>query len=115
MRIENTGINEIRNVNTSIEAKGSDTVKAGNTGQKGISVGWEDQSACGGHGVASTTVEKALFSLESELEKIKRDAGNIDFELIKTQMAVLAGSLSSEDIRNLSKEGYSLNDTDAGM
>ncbi len=114
MRIENTGINEIRNVNTSIEAKGSDTVKAGNTGQKGISVGWEDQSACGGHGVASTTVEKALFSLESELEKIKRDAGNIDFELIKTQMAVLAGSLSGEDIRNLSKEGYSLNDTDAG-
>lgn len=113
MRIENTGINEIRNVNTSIEAKGSDTVKAGNTGQKG-SVGWEEQSVYGGHGVASTTVEKALFSLESELEKIKRDAGNIDFDLIKTQMAVLAGSLSGEDIRNLSKEGYSLSDTDAG-
>lgn len=52
--------------------------------------------------------------MESELEKIKRDAGNIDFDLIKTQMAVLAGSLSGEDIGNLAKEGYSLSDTDAG-
>lgn len=107
-------MNEIRNVNTSIETRGSDTVKTGNAGQKEISVQWEEVSAGSGHGIASTTVEKALFSLESELEKIKRDAGNMDFDLIKTQMAVLAGSLSGEDIGNLSKEGYSLSDTDAG-
>lgn len=113
MRIDHTGINEIIKQHTGIGTKGSDIV--GTREEIPSSMGTEAQPEAErmslGHGIMATTVEKALFSLESELDRIKQDAGAMDFDLIRTQMAVLSNTLQGEDAKRLQEEGYSLNDT----
>lgn len=115
MRIDYTGRNEIITSNTGIKAKGPNTVEAGSTAQtSGKEEGHNKTGGAScGCGVMAATVDKALFSLESELEKLKQDASSIDLDLIKTQMAVLSNTLTGEDAKHLHEEGYSLNDAQA--
>lgn len=61
--------------------------------------------------ITAATVEKALFSLESELDRIREDASQIDVSFLKSQMAILSGLLSGAEGEGLSEEGYSLNGT----
>lgn len=115
MRIDYTGRNEIITSNTGINVKGPDQAKADSVARTSKQEEGQDRidGASRGYGVTAATVEKALFSLESELEKVKQDAGSIDLDLIKTQMAVLSNTLTGEDAKHLHEKGYSLNDAQA--
>ena len=107
MRIDNTGRNDIIKPNLGLEIKGSDTVAAGAAGSK-----VELPGSGASYGVTATMVEKALFSLESELDRIKEDAKTMNFDLIRREMSVLSNTLRDEDMKRFKGEGYSLNDTD---
>lgn len=106
MRVDYNKTSEIAKFNSNIEVKGSDTAASGDTGVKKNTLVKDTP-----YGVTATTVEKALFTLESELDKIKEDASQIDVSLIKKQMAVLSNTLSKEDAARLGQEGYSINGT----
>ncbi len=105
MRVDNTGILDI--TSTNIETKGAHTVGAGEIGVKKNALITDTP-----YSVTAATVEKALFSLESELDRVKQDAQSLDVDLVKRQMAVLSNTLSGEDLKKLQEEGYSLNETD---
>lgn len=107
MRIDNTGIYEIANKNIGTDMKETGTVEKKDSCSISSSLITETP-----YSVTAATVEKALFSLESELDKVKQGAQNIDLDLIKTQMAILSNTLSGEDLKKMQQEGYSLNETD---
>ena len=75
MRIDYTGRNEIITSNTGINVKGPDQAKADSVARTSKQEEGQDRidGASRGYGVTAATVEKALFSLESELEKVKQD------------------------------------------
>ncbi len=106
MRVDGTGINDIFKPNTKTEIKGQDTGRA-DTAAKAGAVSYGEKS----HGVKATTVEKAFFSWESELERLGQAAAEIDVEAIHQQMAILSNTLSESDLKHLGEEGFSLNDT----
>lgn len=106
MRVDGTGINDIFKANTKTEIKGQDTGRA-DTAQKTGAISYGEKS----RGVKATTVEKAFFSWESELERLGQAASEIDVEAIHQQMAILSNTLSESDWQKLGEEGFSLNDT----
>lgn len=89
-----------------VDNKGSDMGAA-----KGASVEKNALVADTPYRITAATVEKALFSLESELDRIQEDARQIDVSFLKDQMAILSGLLSGTEGEGLSEEGYSLNGT----
>lgn len=113
MRIDNTGRNEFLESNTAMGTKGPGAAGARAAVQPSVKTDWGSKvdEVSKGHNLSPAAVKKALFSLESEMERIKQDAGSMDLALIQTQMAVLSNTLSGEDAKHLQEEGYSLNDT----
>lgn len=107
MRVDNGGIVDILKSNIEIGIKGSKVVGTDQTQSKEVAV-----HTGASYSVTATNVEKALFSLESELEKIKQEAGNLNVDAIKKHMSVLCNTLTTVDAEELQGQGYSLNDTD---
>lgn len=89
-----------------VDNKGSDMVAA-----KGASAEKNALVTDTPYRITAATVEKALFSLESELDRIREDASQIDVSFLKDQMAILSGLLSGTEGEGLSEEGYTLNGT----
>lgn len=109
MRIDGNGIGDIAKLSIGVESKSSKTV---DDSASNVGAAKKPEGMVSSYGIQATTVEKALVSLESELDKIKQEAGQMDLDTIMHQMAVLSNALSGEDYQKLQEEGYSLNDTD---
>ena len=109
MRVDNGGVVDILKSNIEVGRKGSEIVGADQTQNKAAVV-----HTGASYGVTATTVEKALFSLDSELLKTNQESQE-DTDGIKKQIGTLSNTLTSDDAEKLQKQGYSLNSTDVNL
>ncbi len=109
MRVDNSNLMEITKSNNSVEVKGNVNVQTQETTTKQV-----EKSTGKVRSVQQTTVDKPFFSgdSDSEMEKIRQEAENMDIKLYKERMEVVTNTASSKDCSKMEEDGFSLNSTE---
>lgn len=109
MRVDNSNLMEITKSNNSVEVKGNVTVQTQQTTTRQV-----DKTTGEVRSVQQTTVDKPFFAgdSQSELDKIRQEAENMEVKHYKDQMATVTNTASSKDCAQMDEDGFSLNNTD---
>lgn len=109
MRVDNSNLMEITKTNNSVEVKGNVTVSTQQTTTQQV-----DRTTGEVRSVQQTTVDKPFFGgdSQSELDKIRQEAENMEVKHYKDQMAAVTNTASSDDCARMEEDGFSLNGTE---
>lgn len=109
MRVDNSNLIEITKSNSSVEIKGSVSVQTQQTTTQQI-----DKTTGEVRSVQQTTVDKPFFAgdSESELDKIRQDAENMEVKLYKKRMETVTNTASADDCAKMDEDGSPLNSTE---
>lgn len=109
MRVDNSNILEITKSNNSVEVKGNVTVQTQQTTTQQI-----DKTTGEVRSVQQTTVDKPFFGgdSQSEMDKIRQEAENMEVKHYKDQMATVTNTASADDCAKMDEDGFSLNNTE---
>lgn len=109
MRVDNSNIMEITKSNNSVEVKGNVTVQTQQTTTQQI-----DKTTGEVRSVQQTTVDKPFFGgdSQSEMDKIRQEAENMEVKHYKDQMAAVTNTASADDCAKMDEDGFSLNNTE---
>lgn len=109
MRVDNSNLMEITKSNNSVEVKGNVTVQAQQTTTQKV-----DKSTGEVHSVQQTKVDKPFFAgdSESEMDKVRQDAENMEIKHYKKQMETVTNTASADDCAKMDEDGNPLNSTD---
>lgn len=109
MRVDNSNLMEITKTNNSVEVKGNVTVSTQQTTTQQV-----DRTTGEVRSVQQTTVDKPFFGgdSQSEMDKIRQEAENMEVKHYKDQMAAVTNTASSDDCARMEEDGFSLNGTE---
>lgn len=109
MRVDNSNLMEITKTNNSVEVKGNVTVTTQQTTTQQV-----DRTTGEVRSVQQTTVDKPFFGgdSQSEMDKIRQEAENMEVKHYKDQMAAVTNTASSDDCARMEEDGFSLNGTE---
>ena len=109
MRVDNSNLMEITKSNSSVEVKGNVTVSTQQTTTRLI-----EKSTGEVRSVQQTTVDKPFFAgdSESEMDKIRKEAENMEVQLYKEKMETVTNTASADDCARMEEDGFSLNSTE---
>ena len=109
MRVDNSNLIEITKSNSSVEIKGNVSVQTQQTTTQQI-----DKTTGEVRSVQQTTVDKPFFAgdSESELDKIRQDAENMEVKLYKKRMETVTNTASADDCAKMDEDGSPLNSTE---
>lgn len=109
MRVDNSNIMEITKSNNSVEVKGNVTAQTQQTTTQQI-----DKTTGEVRSVQQTTVDKPFFGgdSQSEMDKIRQEAENMEVKHYKDQMATVTNTASADDCAKMDEDGFSLNNTE---
>lgn len=109
MRVDNSNIMEITKSNNSVEVKGNVTVQTQQTTTQQV-----DKTTGEVRSVQQTTVDKPFFGgdSQSEMDKIRQEAENMEVKHYKDQMATVTNTASADDCAKMDEDGFSLNNTE---
>lgn len=109
MRVDNSNLIEITKSNSSVEVKGNVSVQTQKTTTQQI-----DKTTGEVRSVQQTTVDKPFFAgdSESELDKIRQDAENMEVKLYKKQMETVTNTATADDCAKMDEDGSPLNSTE---
>ena len=109
MRVDNSNIIEITKSNNSVEVKGNVTVSSQQTTTQQV-----DKKTGEVRSVQQTTVDRPFFGgdSQSEMDKIRQEAENMEVKHYKDQMATVTNTASADDCAQMDEDGFSLNNTE---
>lgn len=109
MRVDNSNLMEITKSNNSVEVKGHVTVQTQQTTTQQV-----DKTTGEVRSVQQTTVDKPFFTgdTESEMDKIRQEAENMEVKLYKERMETVTNTASAEDCAKMEEDGSPLNSTE---
>lgn len=109
MRVDNSNFMEITKSNNSVEIKGNVSVQTQQTTTQVV-----DKTTGEVRSVQQTTVDKPFFGADaqSESEKIRQEAENMEIQHYKDQMETVTNTASAEDCAKMEEDGFSLNSTE---
>lgn len=107
MRVDNSNLIEITKSKSSVEIKGNVSVQTQETTTQQV-----DKETGRVSYVQQTTVDRPFFSTDSELDKIRQEAENMDIAHYQDKMAVVTNTVTEEDSARMEEDGFSLNNTE---